>query len=355
MRIVSVVAARSNLIQLAPVARALTGSRDVEQVIIHTGRHDAPGLAAATAELELPPVQHHLEVGAGPDGVQLGLMLQRLEPALAELQPDVVLAYGDDNGAAAAALAAAKLGIRVGHVEAGLRCGDATLPAEINCVVADRLANPLFVPSRDAIGALQAEGVADERIQFVGSVRIDALCWALPRARALDPAGRRGLTPGGYAVASLREPGPALVLALAELGRGGRLPVVRAPTEYLELLGLVATAALVVTDTDELQDETSYLGVPCITLRPNTDHPATCLHGTNRLVAAERATFLAAANRALARRAPARPVLERWDGRAAERIASVLCDGADFPSEQAPPAVPASPRGRRAVAIPQMA
>lgn len=353
MRIVSVVAARPNLIQLAPVARALTESRDVEQVIIHTGRHDTPGIAAAGDELELPPVQHHLEVGAGPEGVQLGLMLQRLEPALAELQPDVVLAYGDDNAAAATALAAAKLGIRVGHVEAGLRCGDATLPAEINRVVSDRLASLLFVPSRDAIGALKAEGVADERIQFVGSVRIDALCWALPRAQALDPAGRRGLTPGGYVVASLHDPAPELVLALAELG--GRLPVVTAPTGYLELLGLVATAALVVTDAGELQDETSFLGVPCLTVRPNTDHPATCLHGTNRLVAAERATLLAAAKRAVARRAPARPVLERWDGRAAERIASVLCDGADFPSEPAPLAVPAEPRGRRAFAIPQMA
>ena len=353
MRIVSVVAARSNIIQLAPVARALTASQDAEHVIIHTGRHDTPGMAAAIAELELPPVQHHLEVGAGPDGVQTGLMLQRLWPALAELAPDVVLAYGDDNAAAAAALAAAKLGIRVGHVEAGLRCGDATMPAEINRVVTDRLASLLFVPSRDAIGALKAEGVTEERIQFVGSLRIDALCWALPRARALDPAGGRGLTPGGYAVASLHEPAAEVILALAELG--GRLPVVTAPTGYVELLGLVASAALVVTDAGELQEETSFLGVPCLTVRPKTAHPATCLHGTNRLVQADRATILAAANRALARRTPARPVLERWDGRAAERIAGVLCDGADFPSEPAPLAVPASSRGRRAVAIPQMA
>ena len=353
MRIVSVIAARSNLIQLAPVARALTASRDAEQVIIHTGRHDTPGMAAAIDELALPPVQHHLEVGAGPDGVQTGLMLQRLEPALADLEPDVVLAYGDDNAAAAAALAAAKLGIRVGHVEAGLRCGDATMPAEINRVLTDRLANQPFVPSRDAIGALKAEGVSEERIQFVGSVRIDTLCWALPRAQALDPAGRRGLTTGGYVVANLHEPGSEIVLALAELGR--RLPVVAAPTGYLELLGLVAAAALVVTDAGELQEETSFLGVPCLTARPNTAHPATCLHGTNRLVQAERVTILAAANRALARRAPARPVLERWDGRAAERIASVLCDGADYPSEPAPLAVPASSRGRRAVASPQMA
>lgn len=209
-------------------------------------------------------------------------------------------------------------------------------------LVADRLADLLFVPSRDAIDALKSEGVAEERIQFVGSVRVDELCWALPRAPSTHP--------GTYAVANLHEPAAEVVQALAELAQ--RVPVVAAPADYLERAGLVAGAALVVTDADDLQDETSYLGVPCITLRANTDHPATCQHGTNRLVAAGRNTILAAANRALARRAPVRPVLERWDGRAAERIASVLCDGADFPSEREPAP---TPRGRRAVALPQMA
>ena len=209
-------------------------------------------------------------------------------------------------------------------------------------LVADRLADVLFVPSRDAIDALKSEGVAEERIQFVGSVRVDELCWALRRAPSADP--------GAYAVANLHEPTAEVVQALAELAQ--RVPVVAAPADYLERAGLVAGAALVVTDADDLQEETSYLGVPCITLRSNTDHPATCQHGTNRLVAAGRDTLLAAAKRALARRAPVRPVLERWDGRAAERIASVLCDGADFPSEREPAPVP---RGRRSIARPQMA
>ncbi len=334
MRVLSVVGGRPNLLQLAPVARALGESRDVEHLIVHAGRHDAPDLAAAIDELELPPVQSHLEVGAGSDGVRTGLMLQRLEPALVDLQPDVVLAYGDDTAAAAAALAAATLRTRFGHVEAGLRCGDGAGGETMPRVVADALADLHFVPSRDAIGALKAEGVADERIQFVGSVRIDALCWALARAPAVES--------GAYAVANLREPSAEVVQALAELGR--RLPLVAAPAGYLERIGLVAGAALVVTDSDDLQEETSYLGVACITLRSSTDHPATCQHGTNRLVAAGRATLLAAANRALARRAPARPVLERWDGRAAERIARVLCDTADFSAEREPQ-----------VATPQMA
>jgi len=339
MRVVSVVGGPANLLQVAPVARALGESRDVEHLIIHTGRHDAPGMSAAVEQLGLPPVEYHLEVGAGSYGVQTGLMLQRLEPALVELQPDVVLAYGDHRAAGAAALAAAALGIRFGHVEAGLRGdGGENLPS----LVADRLADLLFVPSRDAIDALKSEGVAEERIQFVGSVRVDELCWALPRAPSADS--------GAYAVANLHEPPAEVVQALAELAQ--RVRVVEAPAGYVERAGLVAGAALVVTDADDLQEETSYLGVPCITLRSNTDHPATCQHGTNRLVPPVRDTLLAAANRALARRAPVRPVLERWDGRAAERIASVLCDGADFPSEREPAA---APRGRRAMALPQMA
>ena len=339
MRVLSVVGPPPNMLQVAPVARALGASSDVEHLIIHTGRHDDPEMAAAIEQLGLPPIAYHLEVGEGSYGVQTGLMLQRLEPALTKLQPDVVLAYGGDRAAAAAALAATTRGIRFGHVEAGLRSqgGD-----KVASLVADRLADLLFVPSRDAIDALKAEGVAEERIQFVGSVRVDELCWALPRAGSADA--------GAYAVANLHEPAAEVVQALAELAK--RVPVVPAPADYLERAALVAGAALVVTDADDLQEETSYLGVPCITLRADTDHPATCQHGTNRLVAAGRDTLLAAANRALNRRAPVRPVLERWDGRAAERIASVLCDGADFPSEREP--APA-PRGRRAMALPQMA
>lgn len=342
MRIVSVAGAPSDITSLAAVHRALVERADVEHVSVQTGRGDDAGMTTLCDALETPRPQHSLDVAAG-GGVETGLIMQRLEPVLAELGPDTVLVYGAANAALAGALVAAKLGVRVGHVEAGLRSGDQA-PEEINRAVADRVADPLFVPSRDAIGVLKAEGVAEERIQFVGSVRIDALCWALTRVAPV--AGRM------YAVASLHEPAPDLVLALAELG--GTLPIVTAPAGYLDVMGLVAGAALVVTDTDELQEETSYLGVPCLTLRSNTDRPATCQHGTNRLVAAGRTTLLAAADRALARRAPARPVLERWDGRAAERIAGVLCDGADFPAEPAPTAAQAA-RTRRAVALPQMA
>jgi UDP-N-acetylglucosamine 2-epimerase (non-hydrolysing) len=338
MRVLSVLSGPSGLVQVAPVARALAATGAVEHAVIHTGRHDDHRLAEVCADLELPAVCYHLEVGAGSLGVQAGLMLQRLDPALTELQPDVVLAYGDDDAATVAALATGGLGIRFGHVEAGLRRGEAAGGDAMSTLVADRLGDVLFAPSRDAIAALKAEGVAAERIQFVGSVRVDALRWALERSTARAPTG--------CIVAALQGSGPEVAGALAELGR--LVPVVTAPDAYRERVGLVAGAALVITDTDDLQEEASYLGVPCITLRSDTDHPATCQHGTNRLVAAGRDTLLAAANRALSRRPPARPLIERWDGRAAERIARVLCEGVDFPAEE-------QPRGRRAVATHQMA
>jgi UDP-N-acetylglucosamine 2-epimerase (non-hydrolysing) len=344
MRVLSVVSGPAGLVQVAPVARALDATGTVEHAIIHTGRHDNPRLAAACADLELPAVRYHLEVGDGSLGVQTGLMLQRLDPALTQLQPDVVLAYGDDDAAMVAALATGAQGIRFGHVEAGLRRGAAGGGDAMSTLVADRLADVMFAPSRDAIAALKAEGVAEQRIQFVGSVRIDALRLALERSTPRLPTG--------CIVARLQETSAEIAGALAELGR--LVPVVTAPDAYRERVALVAGAALVITDTDDLQEEASYLGVACITLGSDTDHTATCQHGTNRLVAAGRDTLLAAADRALSRRSAARPLIERWDGRAADRIAGVLCEGVDFPSEQKEP-VAAAPRGRRAVALPQMA
>ncbi|HEV8400316.1 MAG TPA: UDP-N-acetylglucosamine 2-epimerase [Gemmatimonadales bacterium] len=342
MRVLSVVSGPSGLVQVAPVARALEATGAVEHAIIHAGRHDNPRLAEACKDLELPVVRYHLEVGDGALGVQTGLTLQRLDPALTELQPDVVLAYGDDDAAMVAALATGAHGIRFGHVEAGLRRGEAGGGDAMSTLVADRLADVLFAPSRDAIGALKAEGVAEERIQFVGSVRVDALRWAMERSNA------RAQT--GCIVARLENGGADVAAALEELGR--LVPVITAPDAYRERVGLVAGAALVITDTDDLQEETSYLGIPCITLRSDTDHPTTCQHGTNRLVAAGRETLLAAADRALSRRPPARPLIERWDGRAAERIARVVCEGVDFPAEQESMA---AARGRRAMALPRLA
>jgi len=382
MRVLSVVGARPNFMKLAPVDRELV-KRGVEHVIVHTGQHYDPGMSDAFfEELWIPTPDHHLGVGSGSHAQQTAAVMQRLEPLLVELKPDLVLVYGDVNSTVAAALVAAKLQIRVGHVEAGLRSGDWTMPEEINRVVTDRLSDLLFLPSRDAALNLSTEGVAPERMHFAGNVMIDTLCWALPQARSLDAAARHGVAGRPYAVVTLHRPSnvdePSVLRELLDaLGRlaarvpilfpvhprtrgrigelrklptGGRKLELIDPLGYLEMLSLVAGSALVVTDSGGLQEETTFLGVPCVTVRPNTERPITCTHGTNRLVLPRRDAVLAAAERALARRSPARPVIERWDGHAAERIVAVVCDDARFDVDSAAES-PASP-ARRAAAIP---
>ena len=384
MRVLSVVGARPNFMKLAPVDRALV-KRGVEHVIVHTGQHYDHGMSTAFFEqLWIPTPDFHLGVGSGSHAQQTAAVMQRLEPIVVELAPDLVLVYGSTNSTLAAALVAAKLDVRVGHVEAGLRSGDSRSPEEINDVLTDRLSDLLFLPSRDAAEHLAADGVPAERMHFVGNVMIDTLNWALPQALALDPAARYGVRGAPYAVVTLHRPTNVddrgvlgeLLEALQRLARtlavvfpvhprtrqrirthGLRLPdhgpmQVLEPLGYLEMLSLVAGASLVVTDSGGLQEETSFLGVPCLTVRPSTERPITCTHGTNRLVLPKREAILAAAERALARRSPARPVIERWDGRAAERIARVVCEDARFELDAPPAALPThSPR--RAVAIPQ--
>jgi len=383
MRILSVVGARPNLMKLAPVDRELV-RRGVEHVIVHTGEHSDAGLSDALFEqLWIPAPDHDLGVGSGSHAQQTAAVIERLEPILLNLRPDVVLVYGDVTSTLAAALVAAKLQLRVGHVEAGLRSRDWTMPEEINRVVTDRLSDLLFLPSRDAAENLTAEGMPAERMQFVGNVMIDTLCWALPHARQRDALARFDVGGCPYAVVTLHRPANVddptvlreLLGALTRLaarvpvlfpvharmrsriqetglrGSGDGGPRLLEPLGYLDMLSLVAGAALVVTDSGGLQEETSFLGVPCLTVRPITERPITCTHGTNRLVMPRRGPVLAAAERALARRSPARPVIERWDGQAAERIARVVCDNACFDVDGAAAPTPHVPR--RAVAMPQ--
>ncbi|MGH7607495.1 MAG: non-hydrolyzing UDP-N-acetylglucosamine 2-epimerase, partial [Gemmatimonadales bacterium] len=270
--------------------------------------------------------------------------------------------YGDVNSTLAAALVAAKLGLRVGHVEAGLRSGDWTMPEEINRVLTDRLAGLLFAPSRDAVENLLHEGIPAERIHFVGNVMIDTLVTMLPAARALDAPARHGVAPGAYVVATLHRPAnvddaATLRGLLGALGAlGAQAPVIfpvhprtrerirclrpaatgaadvrfLEPLGYLETLSLVASAGLVITDSGGLQEETTYLGVPCLTVRANTERPITCRLGTNRLVAARRDAILTAARDGAEMRARPRVPIERWDGRAGERIVQVVCESRRF-------------------------
>lgn len=365
LTLLSVVGARPNFMKLAPIARAAACRPGVRHVIVHTGQHyDAEMSDTFFAELGIPRPDHNLEVGSGSHAAQTALIMQRFEPVCIAVAPDVVLVYGDVNSTVAAALVAAKLGFKVAHVEAGLRSRDWTMPEEINRVVTDRLADWLLTPSRDAIENLHAEGVPAERVHLVGNVMIDTLVASLPRARQLAAAERIGVEGSPFVFVTLHRPNnvdaPAtlreLLDTLSELA--ARVPVIFPvhprtrmrikeigwvppaatagalhlldPIPYLETLSLVDRAALVVTDSGGLQEETSYLGVPCLTVRPSTERPITCTEGTNRLVKAERGAILAAAGEALAAGRPVARPIERWDGHTADRILEVLLGEASY-------------------------
>jgi UDP-N-acetylglucosamine 2-epimerase (non-hydrolysing) len=355
-RVVSVVGARPNFMKLAPVERALASRPPVEHVIVHTGQHyDTEMSEGFFRDLDIPEPHHHLEVGSASHAQQTAAIMQRFERVCLEVRPDAVLVYGDVNSTVAAALVAAKLGIRIGHVEAGLRSRDWSMPEEINRVVTDRLADWLFTPSPDADANLLAEGVPPERIHLVGNVMIDSLVHAAPRARALAAASRHGLANGEYVLVTLHRPSnvderdrlgelmgaleavaaqhpvlfpvhPRTRQRLEAFGirvhedRGMRMVE---PLGYLEMLGLVSTAGLVITDSGGLQEETSYLGVPCLTVRANTERPITLTAGTNRLVPSTRAGIVDGVEAAWGTGVDGCRI-DKWDGRTAERIADVL-------------------------------
>ena len=358
-RVLSVVGARPNFVKLAAVAHALRRRADVDHIVVHTGQHyDSAMSGSFFGDLDIAPPTTNLEVGSDTHAKQTAAAMQRLEPVLERVAPDWVLVYGDVNSTVAAALVAVKLGLKVAHVEAGLRSRDRTMPEEHNRVVTDHLADLLFAPSRDAIITLRAEGIAADRIAFVGNVMIDTLIRLRPAARALGTARRLGLDEGGYVLVTLHRPGNvddpdvlrALCEALAGLARtrpvvfpahprtrarleapglAHRLGGVRLldPVPYLEMLDLTESAALVLTDSGGVQEETTFLGIPCLTVRPNTERPVTVTEGSNQLVNATPEAILAAASNGVRRHVTQ---IERWDGRAGERIVAVLCDGARF-------------------------
>jgi len=353
--ILSVVGARPNFMKLAPLAQQLARRAGVRHVIVHTGQHYDEGMSASFLRaLRIPTPDFNLAAGSGSHAQQTGTIMQRFEPVCQETRPDIVLVYGDVNSTLAAALVAAKLGIAVGHVEAGLRSRDWSMPEEINRVVTDRLSDLLFTPSPDAGENLRQEGVPAERVHFVGNIMIDSLVALLPEARRRQSNG--GRQPGPYAVVTLHRPAnvddpatlAAVMDALVELAADRRIlfpvhPRTRGrldeigwhtrtdrlqlcdPVSYVEMLSLLLGSDLVITDSGGLQEETSFLGVPCLTVRPNTERPITCSEGTNRLVAAQRDAICDGARAAIAARRPTPAALERWDGQTAQRIAAILC------------------------------
>ncbi len=355
-KILSVVGTRPNFMKIAPIVAELARrSGEFEHVLVHTGQHYDDAMSRVFfEELAVGPPDHMLEVGSGSHAQQTARVMERLEPVLLELEPDVMLVPGDVNSTLAAALVAAKLDIEVGHIEAGLRSFDRTMPEEINRIVADSISDLLFIHSPEARDNLLREGRPASAIHYAGNTMIDTLVAMLPRIRSRDTPAAMGLSRGDYVLVTLHRPalvdGPLLADAATQLAAVAReLPVIfpchprtRAgletmgvdlsasgvrllePLGYLDFMALVDGAAALLTDSGGIQEETTYLGIPCFTLRENTERPITIELGTNTLLglAPERIGELPG----LIATAHDRPngVVPLWDGHAAERIVDVL-------------------------------
>jgi UDP-N-acetylglucosamine 2-epimerase (non-hydrolysing) len=338
---------------------------------VHTGQHYDDAMSDVFfRDLGLRQPDHYLEVGSGSHAQQTAEVLRRLEPVLLAERPDLVVVVGDVNSTVAAALCAAKLQIPVAHIEAGLRSGDRSMPEELNRLLTDQLADLLFTTSADADDNLAREGVPRARVHLVGNTMIDTLERLLPRSLASDALRRRGLAPRGYALVTLHRPSnvddPAQLVLVAEVlaGTAQRLPAVfpvhartRArlagagllarleaaagltlsePLGYLDFVALMSGARLVLTDSGGVQEETTVLGVPCLTMRTTTERPVTVTDGTNRLVDPyDAAAVLAAVGETLAApfpQATRRPPL--WDGHAARRIVAAIARWAETSGSQ---------------------
>jgi UDP-N-acetylglucosamine 2-epimerase (non-hydrolysing) len=368
--VVHVVGARPNFIKAGPVLRALA-ARGIDQRLVHTGQHYDDALSAVFfRDLDLPQPDLDLGVGSGSHAGQTAAIMVALERAFADIRPPLAVVYGDVNSTVAAALVAAKIGLPLAHVEAGLRSFDDSMPEEINRRVTDLLSDLLFVTSPEGVDNLVSTGTPARRIHFVGNSMIDTLLAHLDR---FDPARMRASfdLPERYAVATMHRPsnvdGPEQAGRIVEMLRGvadllplivplhprgrptleaaglrsdDRLRIVD-PIGYVDFLSLVRGASLVITDSGGIQEETTILRVPCLTVRPNTERPITITHGTNRLV--EPVMVVPAARAVLDGKLafPDEPP-PLWDGHAGERIGDVIAgwlvrEGAEQPVEAVRP------------------
>lgn len=364
LKVINVAGARPNFMKVAPIVAAMKRRPDVFQpILVHTGQHyDAQMSDAFFRDLEMQEPDIDLGVGSGSHAVQTAAVIRAFEPVVIAEKPDWVLVVGDVNSTVACALVCAKLGIKVAHVEAGLRSRDRTMPEEINRVLTDQIAELLLTPSLDANENLRAEGIPEERIRFVGNVMIDSLLTYLPLAKKSTIKEDLGLGGKDYAVLTLHRPSnvdelrtlAGIVDALEEIGR--RLPIIfpvhprtvkmieelglteriikadglrlTDPQGYLDFLQLLSGARLVLTDSGGIQEETTVLGIPCVTLRENTERPITVEMGTNVVAGTDPANITKAALNALdnppntsALRFP--PL---WDGHTADRILDALLE-----------------------------
>ncbi|WP_242606480.1 non-hydrolyzing UDP-N-acetylglucosamine 2-epimerase [Protofrankia symbiont of Coriaria ruscifolia] len=353
MHVLFVAGARPNFMKVAPVLAATVG-RGAVTTLVHTGQHyDAAMSGVFFDELGLRAPDHFLDVGSGSHAGQTAGVMTAFEPLLALVRPDVVVVVGDVNSTLACALVAAKSGIPLAHVEAGLRSRDWSMPEEVNRVVADRISDLLFATSPDAAGNLRREGYRPDQIHLVGNVMVDTLLANIERARARPTLSRLGLRAGEYGLVTLHRPANVddpgvlagllgalgtvaercpLVFPLHPRTRArveGRLPAgvtTLPPAGYLDFLALQVGARVVLTDSGGVQEETTVLGVPCLTLRDTTERGITVAEGTNQVIGTDPERIVAAAADVLAcPPRPRRPAL--WDGHAGERIAEILLAG----------------------------
>ena len=360
LKIINVVGARPNFIKVAPIVEAMRRrEREFTPLLVHTGQHyDADMSDAFFRDLDLPAPDIHLGVGSAPREAQLAAVAECFEPVVRREKPDWVIVVGDVNSTLACARVGKALGVKVAHVEAGLRSYDPSMPEEVNRVETDRIADLLFTPSADAGENLMAERIASERVRLVGNVMIDSLQKHLPQAKASRIREKLALRNGQYAIVTLHRPSnvdelqalgrivdalaeiserttivfpvhPRTQKMIAELGFSKRLLGLKnlqliEPLGYLDFLGLYSGARLVLTDSGGIQEETSVLGIPCLTLRENTERPITVSLGTNTVVGTRTETIVSGAFAALDAKPKLAAAIPLWDGHTAERIVSSL-------------------------------
>ncbi|MHA2427323.1 MAG: non-hydrolyzing UDP-N-acetylglucosamine 2-epimerase [Candidatus Hermodarchaeia archaeon] len=361
LRVVNVVGARPNLMKIAALVHEMKRYPEIEYILVHTGQHyDRKMSSVFFDELDIPEPDVYIGVGSGSHAEQSAKVMLAFEPLLIQEKPDVVLVVGDVNSTLACALVAAKLHVPVAHVEAGLRSFDRTMPEEINRVLTDQLADHLFTTEEAANDNLVREGIPTSKIHFVGNTMIDTLFKHKEKALALRVFEEVGFSRGGYAVLTLHRPSnvdepdvlsdilealselqdlvpvafpahPRTLKRIKEFGFEGKFQSMEAvemiePLGYLEFLSLVMNARLVLTDSGGIQEETTFLTVPCLTLRENTERPVTISKGTNTLVGNDPKKIVTEAARILNEGGKASSMPELWDGHAAERIVKKLLE-----------------------------
>ena len=360
LKIINVVGARPNFMKVAPIMEAMKRrKREFTPLLVHTGQHyDADMSDTFFRDLDLPEPDIHLGVGSAPREEQIAAVAERFEPVIAREQPDWVIVVGDVNSTLACARAAKKLATKVAHVEAGLRSYDSSMPEEANRVETDQIADLLFTPSTDADNNLRAESIPPGRIRLVGNVMIDSLYQHLERSRQSPIRDQLGLTEKSYAVLTLHRPSnvddplafgrilvaletiteklpvvfpvhPRTRKTMATLGLSERIAKMKGlrliePLGYLDFLSLYSSARLLLTDSGGIQEETTVLGIPCLTLRENTERPITVTMGTNKIVGTDTARIIAAASAALAETSREPVSIPLWDGHTADRIVDAL-------------------------------